>query len=236
MSRYWNECRKQMPDHEIPTFDPLVIKTTIPGEPLDDDLGVNRTAYLNWLEKHHAIRYLEEMDGMTTGHQVHPDGEHEIYPSDFTLHLLDFRPVISLENSFHNGANPFTKTDPYAESRYIRMKNDGSFVYGGAGRVKPIKFKSYKSLYYRVFRAVYELAPHNKECVPYDSIEEHIVRLGVPPEANSEKRRQRIREAVSKSLEANAKSLDLPLKYEGVPTLTLIQGKGFRFSNPTIED
>lgn len=236
MSRYWNECRKNMPDHEIPTFDPLVITTTIQGEPLDDDIDVNRMAYLEWLERQHGIRYLTEEDGMTSGFQVPPDGEYETYPSDFTIHVLDLKPVISLENSFHNGANPFTKTDPYAGNRYIRMKNDGSFEYGYSGREKPIKFKRYKSLYYRVFRALYELAPHNKECVPYDAIEAQIVRLGEASEPNGEKRRQRIREAISKSLEPNAKKLDLPLKIDGVQTIKLVDGEGYQFYNPTIED
>jgi len=226
-----------MPEHEIGTHDPLPVRTHEINEPEEQDMESNRLAYLSWLESQHAITYLQNEDEGKNGFV--PTGMDEddvvLYPNYFYVRVRDIRPVVRVENESKVPGTMFSQKDEYAPYRYIRMREDGAFEYGTTGKIKEIKFKSRKSLYYAVFRSLYELAPHHKDYVPYEAIEASIVRMGQNPKPGEEGQ-QRIRDAVAKSLIRNATKLQLPRKIEGTELFMLVPGKGYRFYNPTTDE
>ncbi len=224
-----------MSDHEIGTFDPLPIRTQELDELRDVDIEENRIAYLNFLEGERAIRYLKNDDEGQEGFTPIGTGDENaiLYPQFFYVHVLDIRPIRNIENLYSGDVKTARYVDTEKDYRYFRVESD-EFVYGRPTAVSTkIRFKKKKSLYYLIFKALFDLAPAYPDGIPYEKINTYLGSRGIP---DDKKAAARIRAAIQIGLARELRALKVPTKVEGVTIITLIPGEGFKFSNPVMRN
>ncbi len=228
MLDYWNVRRQQgaTPD-KIKYLDPLKTDFFTDYENKDISEYTNTIKFLMWLRNNNAIEHGGDMDEGRLAIFDDPE-EYYDYPKVMEIKIRDNKPIERLRCYFL-GQSPEVKV---IENHYFFIDDNRDFSYGEENKRNAIKFKNKGTIYYKVFRALYELDGGNNRIVTHTEINNKLLEFGEKDKDTESKRISRIKTAILHLKNNIAKEIGLPLKIKGREVITVKRGEGYKFYNP----